>query len=245
MKHRIKRIFNKKGLTLVEILVVLLVSSIILAIAMNMMGPVNNLMNSVRSNAQMDMMCDSANEYIRGKIQAAESLKIYRLTEQNMLPGGGGAFADVSNEYVLAVLNIAPSGDIPEYRLFDFGKVDSPYTLTTRIASSVHNMHDKGADDYAVFNEAFYQDSSYAVEILNGESGKKWLEIHSQCQRINDDEVEIVNQIRALKFKLLNSFASVSVIREGDEPLIEEDDISIEGAPYLIVYNKVDFTAAP
>ena len=82
MKKDIKRIFNKKGLTLVEILVVLLVSSIILAIAMNMMGPVNNLMNSVRSNAQMDMMCDSANEYIRGKIQAAESLKIYRLTEQ-------------------------------------------------------------------------------------------------------------------------------------------------------------------
>ena len=243
MKHRIKRIFNKKGLTLVEILVVLLVSSIILAIAMNMMGPVNNLMNSVRSNAQMDMMCDSANEYIRGKIQAAESLKIYRLTEQNMLPGSGGAVPAVSDVYVIAVLNVKPSASTPEYRLFDFGRVASGDEIMTLINESVLNIGN-AVDKYAVFNEAFYQDSSYAVEILNGESGKKWLEIHSQCQRIDDGEVEIVNQIRALKFKLLNSFASVDYVSD-DVPVIEEDDISIEGTPYLIVYKKVDFTAAP
>lgn len=243
MKKNIKRIFNKKGLTLVEILVVLLVSSIILAIAMNMMGPVNNLMNSVRSNAQMDMMCDSANEYIRGKIQAAESLKIYRLTEQNMLPGSGGAVPAVSDVYVIAVLNVKSSASTPEYRIFDFGRVASGDEIMTLINESVLNIGN-AVDKYAVFNEAFYQDSSYAVEILNGESGKKWLEIHSQCQRIDDGEVEIINQIRALKFKLLNSFASVDYVSD-DVPVIEEDDISIEGAPYLIVYKKVDFTAAP
>ncbi len=243
MKHRIKRIFNKKGLTLVEILVVLLVSSIILAIAMNMMGPVNNLMNSVRSNAQMDMMCDSANEYIRGKIQAAKSLKIYRLTEQNMLPGSGGAVPAVSDVYVIAVLNVKSSASTPEYRLFDFGRVASGDEIMALINESVLNIGN-AVDKYAVFNEAFYQDSSYALEILNGDSGKKWLEIHSQCQQIENGRVEIVNQIRALKFKLLNSFASVDYVSD-DVPVIEEDDISIEGAPYLIVYKKVDFTAAP
>lgn len=76
MKKFYKRILNKKGVTLVELIVVLLVSSILLGIAIGMLKPVTNLLNSIKSNAHMDTLSDTVNEYIRGSLDKAVDAKI-------------------------------------------------------------------------------------------------------------------------------------------------------------------------
>lgn len=132
MKKRLKRILNKKGLTLVEILVVLIVSSILLGCAMGMLAPVKNLLNSTKSNANMDVMCDTANEYIRGSLQNAKDISIFVYHDD----GDAGAEAEFNAlvDQWTAYKNNLKKGDqiraigvlknYPgDYRLYDFGDV--------------------------------------------------------------------------------------------------------------------------
>lgn len=133
MKKRLKRLCSKKGLTLVEILVVLIVSSILLGCAMGMLPSVKNLLNSAKGNAHMDVMCDTANEYIRGSLQSAKDVSIFVYHDD-----GDGAAAEVEFNALVdqwtAYKNNLQQGDqirvigvlknFPgDYRLYDFGNV--------------------------------------------------------------------------------------------------------------------------
>ena len=142
MKKRLKRLLNKKGLTLVEILVVLIITSILLACAMGMLAPVNNLLNSTKGNAHMDTMCDTVNEYIRGSLEKAEAVSViiypdasaswsdaddsaYMIDAENKIKQ---AWVDFSNQYKanegyqLRALGVMQNYN-QDYRLFDFGDV--------------------------------------------------------------------------------------------------------------------------
>ncbi|MBD5104556.1 MAG: prepilin-type N-terminal cleavage/methylation domain-containing protein [Ruminococcaceae bacterium] len=148
MKKRLKRLLNKKGLTLVEILVVLIITSILLACAMGMLTPVNNLMNSIKGNAHMDTMCDTVNEYIRGSMEKAEAVSIiifpdtnadwsdsddtaYMLDAQNKIMNAWVDLSDkykASEGYQLRALGVMQNYN-KDFRLFDFGDVtDIDYT---------------------------------------------------------------------------------------------------------------------
>lgn len=142
MKKFYKRILNKKGLTLVEILVVLIVTSILLACAMGMLAPVNNLLNSIKSNAHMDTMCDTVNEYIRGSLEKAEAVSIiiypdrtaswsdaddsaYMIDAENKIRNAWVNFSDqykAAEGYQLRALGIMHNYN-GDFRLFDFGDV--------------------------------------------------------------------------------------------------------------------------
>lgn len=131
MKKRLKWIFGKKGLTLVEILVVLIVASVLLLCATGMLSPVNNLLNSVKSNAHMDTACNTVNEYIRGMLEKSEAVSIIPYSKFNNDP------ATVRNEWKTYTDEYTPAkgyevravGILENYngdfRLYDFGKVNN------------------------------------------------------------------------------------------------------------------------
>lgn len=146
MRKRLKRLLNKKGLTLVEILVVLVVTSILLACAMGMLTPVNNLLNSMKSNAHMDTMCDTANEYIRGALEKAEAVSILiypdetadaatkNAAEQAMINKWNDYSAKykASEGYQLRAVGVLGNYN-GDFRLFDFGdvtKIDCKWGVT-------------------------------------------------------------------------------------------------------------------
>lgn len=140
MKTRFKRILNKKGVTLVELLVVLIVSSILLGIALGMLTPVSRLLKSIKGNAHMDTLCDSVNEYIRSSLVKAEAVSIlvypddqsnwtddfnYNNDAKDQIMNAWKEFHNTYKEsdgYQLRAIGIMQNYN-SDFRLFDFGDV--------------------------------------------------------------------------------------------------------------------------
>lgn len=190
MKNRFKHLLGKKGLTLVEILVVLVVSSILLGIAMGMLMPVSRLMNSLKGNAHMDAMCDTANEYIRGTLQTATSVSVFSFPDLPDDEIDWSAMEDQLTEYkkdtagyqikLLAVLRNYND----DYRIYDFGDVTDlndarfhwaasfhPDTLQLLIKNRDGGGRWQGGLDgnefhrFDAFNEAFYSNGFESGEL--------------------------------------------------------------------------------
>lgn len=135
MKKRLKWIFGKKGLTLVEILVVLIVASVLLLCATGMLSPVNNLLNSVKGNAHMDTACNTVNEYIRGMLEKSEAVSIipyskFESTDTDVVDevrGQWKSYVDkynYKNGYEVRAIGILENYN-GDFRLYDFGKVNN------------------------------------------------------------------------------------------------------------------------
>lgn len=131
MKKRFKRLFGKKGLTLVEILVVLIVASILLVCAMGMLTPVNNLLNSVKGNAHMDTASNTVNEYIRGTLEKSEAISIIPYsklsTDVASVRNQWKSYTDkykATSGYSVRAMGIMENYN-GDYRLYDFGDVSS------------------------------------------------------------------------------------------------------------------------
>lgn len=125
MKQRFKRLLNKKGLTLVEILVVLVVSSILIGIAMGMLTPVTRLMQSLKGNAHMDAACNTVNEYIRGSLQNATSVCIIPYSNVDTVKSQWGEYTKKYNKasgYKVMALGVMENYN-GDFRLYDFGDV--------------------------------------------------------------------------------------------------------------------------
>lgn len=244
MKKLLKRLLSNKGMTLVELIVVLFVSSVILAIAGGLVAPVKELMKSLKSNAHMDTVCVTANEYIRGTVQAATSLHFFGLDD------GDNDFSAHQTEIMsfissaekdvkaLAVLNVSGDPDAPVYRIFDFGKIAS-YTELEGLAAAPNE------DEYGVFRKEFYEDASCAVEFYQNSSAG-WLQVACQSKRYTNDPDEpliSMNQKHVLNFKLLNSGVAgitVSVGGNGTETNLDPTD-ELDGHCYLILYTQMNW----
>lgn len=141
MSKRLKQLFNKKGFTLVELLVVLIVSSILIACAMGMMMPVRSLLNTSKSNAHMDTACNTVNEYIRKSVETADAIGVVMFPDENIEDWSTEwlyvdnankmirkAYADLSlkykasDGYQIRALGVMQNYN-RDYRLFDFGDV--------------------------------------------------------------------------------------------------------------------------
>ncbi len=133
MKIFYKRILSKKGMTLVEILIVLIVASVLLLCATGMLAPVNNLLNSVKGNAHMYAMCNTANEYIRGTLQKAKKISIFAYHDDGDDIESEKEFSDLVAKYDEYANNLQTGDKIKmigalidypgDYRLYDFGDV--------------------------------------------------------------------------------------------------------------------------
>lgn len=227
MKKRFTCLLNNKGLTLTELIVAMFLTSVILAIAVGMLAPVKNLMNTLKSNAHMDAISSTVNEYIRGTLQTATSLKFVTLEGDNTVKTADkdsvNGFFSGNRVNALAVLDTG-TGE-KNYRIFDFGEIS--------VSQLDDLLKNKSEDDYAFF-DPFYENSSCAVELHN-DSG--YLQVATQCYRNG----EAINQKHVLNFKLLNgSLASVS--GTGEEMVADASQTTIEGHGYLILYTLRDWS---
>ena len=234
MKKLLKRLLNNKGLTLVELIVVMFLTSVILAIAMGLLVPVKNLMNSMKSNAHMDTVCATANEYLRGTLQTAKSVSLYKLGDDNAIIDTPTVSTDSG---VIAILDInAGTSNPPVYRIFDFGNVQTSAELESLINAKNKN--------YYAFFEPFYEGSSYAVELYND---GKWVQLASQCYRLTKDPsnpTEPANQKHILNFKLLNGSISGTGADSEIAQIDPDDNSTLElggGSGYIIVYTPSPF----
>ena len=122
-----KRILSKKGLTLVEILVVLIITSILLLCATGMLAPVNNLLSTMKGNAQLDTTCNTINEYIRGNLEKAEKICVIPYSQIDAVKDQWKTYTDsynASNGYVVKALGVLENYN-GDFRLYDFGDVTS------------------------------------------------------------------------------------------------------------------------
>ena len=239
MKKQLKRLLNNKGLTLTELIVALFLTSVILAIAVGMLAPVKNLMNTLKSNAHMDTISSTVDEYIRGTLQTAKSLKLVELTDYNTIKtedtDGVKSFISANGNKANAIVVANVSEDsTPLYRLYELENVD--YTALNNIIGNLNVGVYKAdyADKYAVFNDAFYNETSCAVEFYN--AGGTRLQVASQCFK-ND---EIVNQKHVLSFNLLNSNVSSFTGIAGSGVETDIDATEITGHCYLILYAPME-----
>ena len=251
MKKLMKRLLNNKGLTLTEMIVALFLTSVILAIAVGMLAPVKNMMYGMKSNAHMDTISSTVDEYIRGTLQSAKSLKFVRLDNLNQVSAADRddvkKFVDPNNNAkVIAILNTNPdSSEPPIYRLFDLGDFGKDYTQLTNhltMAQSGTTADVIAMKEYAVFNEPFYENTSCAVEFFK--SDKSRLQVASQCFRNG----EMINQKHVLSFNLLNGNLTTSEGSEvfseiegtGEYTDVSTDQSTIEGHCYLILYTALE-----
>lgn len=237
MKILLKRLKSKKGVTLVELIVVLFVSSVLLGAAMGMMGPVNALMKSLKANAHLDSLCNTANEYIRASIEKASGVTMVAYSA-----GSEGSVsakftelsskADVnfkSNIKVIAVLKNSAG----QFRLYDFGKVTDTSVLEARLT----NHTDK---QYEVFSEGYYENNHYTVTIntpaVDADSETiTWAEIESKCF---DQNGELANQPKTLSFQTLQKnmkFTGNTAVSSGTDEMPANDGT-------VIIYKENDFT---
>lgn len=231
MKKRFKLLLSKKGLTLVEILVVLIVSSILIGIAMGMLMPVKNLMNSIKGNAHMDTMCNTTNEYIRGSLQNATNIKIitYDKTDSESMNriveqvNSYKATKKSDDGYPLQVKALAILENSDNfYRLYDFEEI----TDDKNIKLLVEGVSDSSSDSenkYGVFRDSYYENTSYIMTVTNDKSSTPivvkdsegnvketytttgWLKVTGQCFKMNEDDKTIgepTNQPKTLSFAI-------------------------------------------
>lgn len=230
---------NNKGLTLTELIVAMFLTSVILAIAVGMLAPVKNLMNTLKGNAHMDAVSATVEEYIRGTVQAATSLKFVVLNDDNTVKADTKEdvkkfFSDHKKVRAIAILNDG-SSEI-KYRLYDFGQLDGDgYTVLE------DRLKNKNQKEYAVFLEPFYEGTSCAVEFYN--DGGSRLQVASQCFKNG----KAVNPKHALNFNLLNggqigqdSGIFTNINGEGTETDIKDTNTVIKGRCYLILYTVLE-----
>lgn len=189
MKKRFKRLWRKKGVTLVELIVVLAVSSIILGIAMGMLLPVSRLMDSIKSNAGMDAACDTINEYIRSSLQNATGVSIFNYPDGSITSDADAMKTqweeyekDASKGYKIKALAVLRNYN-DDYRLYDFGDVttfaDPRFSWGTAChPTNIVELIDyrDGAEDkgglppnkfhrFDALHEAFYSNGSQSGEL--------------------------------------------------------------------------------
>lgn len=218
MRKRIKRLFGKKGLTLVEVLVVLVVSSILLGIAMGMLRPVSSLLNTLKGNAHLDAVCDTANEYMRGRLQTALSVTMIKADNaesvgaaaENCLATAG---SNIKLRAIGILANEAGSADAGLYRIYDFGVIGDSGISVSQLKSYIQNPS-TAYEDYAAFRKEFYESTSYSVKFGWGDKKEvevtkedgttdnvtvtDWLKMTSICYRNGEQ----VNPERSLYFKI-------------------------------------------
>ncbi len=254
MKNFFKPILNKKGLTLAEILVVLFISSVILVITANLMKPVQDLLNSVRSNAHIETLCDTANEFIRGSVQTANDVTVFRLDDTS------GSVADVTavdaklaayktegyNVKAIAVLKNSQGA----HRVYDFGVIS---------AASMADMLKNPSDDYALFNEAFYEETDFKLKMGTDatanaseppKSSSNWVNMSSRCYYTVKSgsfiEGDPANRDRALSFKLLQGTVhDETAAKDADGNYVQNADGTYAQKPgesFVILYQVKDWT---
>ena len=214
MFKRLKRLKSKKGFTLAELIVTIAVSTLIVAAAVGLFSPAMGLINSIKSNTNLDVMCDTANEYIRSCLQSAGNVSIcsFNLTDLDSVEDKIDGIV-VHDGYKVHALGYMGN------KLYDFGEVTSSADIASKIANY---------DEHRVFNNAFYGITNYKLSFSSGGNGdERWITLMGQCF---EESGSVANQGRSMSFKVLDARAAVT------------SDIDATHSNFIIIYTVYDPT---
>ncbi len=243
MMKRLTQLKSKKGTTLVEVLVAMFITSILVGIAFGMMTTETRLMNTVKSNAHLDAVCDTVNEYVRNCVSTAKRGAVYKFESANIgnITTAAQNYVDTQTTqsdklYALMVRYPNPTQphntDNPQMaRIYDFGPLDSSNlsSFTTNLSAVM------GADDAnGLFYDAYYGNSSFEMTVVSSGTSIK---IYSQFR--NPYTGELANQPRTISFSMMNGGSLTGgAFSDGDEM----------GDGVVILYTKNDpgiYTTTP
>lgn len=193
MFKRLKRLKSKKGFTLAELIVTIAVSTLIVAAAVGLFSPAMGLIDSIKSNTNLDVLCDTSNEYIRNCLQGAGNVSVNSFN----ISGLDSVKNQIDNIAVYDNYEVRALGYMNN-KLYDFGAVTSG-NISSKIASY---------NDYRVFNDAFYGIVNYKLSFSSGGNGdERWITLLGQCFEENGSSA---NQGRSMSFKVLDARAAVT-----------------------------------
>lgn len=270
MKKFYKRILNKKGVTLVELIVVLFVSSILLGIAIGMLKPVTNLLNSIKGNAHMDTLSDTVNEYIRGSLDKAVDAKILvypdalseddsdyyknaKLAIMQAWVDFTGKYTEV-NGYQVRALGVMQNYN-NDFRLYDFGNVtEINYEWgesTPKIALHSNSSEDvsDGIHGYTFWKLLKYRDGggSGLTESGYGVDGEKFGLFHAftEYYYTNGKESSAVNYSLQVAFEtagktLLDGSTDVDYLTVCSQMFERQGEKKTDGSAYTQTYEPVN-----
>lgn len=246
MRNRIKLLLRKKGFTLVEMLVVLVVSSILLGIAMGMLRPVTSLLNTLKGNAHMDAVSNTGNEYIRGCMEKAVAVSVVPYSKLNDLKD---SWKDFTTEYTKAdgysVRAIGVMGNYNgDFRIYDFGEVnviggpDHPehtWTYDSSLGNPV--SHNSAGESPA--------GTAFVTLIENRDGGGRDHYVWGDAQIYHGYDGNEFHRFDAFNEEFYSNGAtgslnySFEVAFEVKEKTITEGDTTVTGVSYLTIYSQI------
>lgn len=205
---------NKKGFTLLEVVIATAITAIVFGMVMFLFTAVRDMVNSTIEDATADSVCDSINVYVRSNLQNAVKISVVKYdsaTAQTTLDG----FKEADRLTKALVVTENSNG---LKRLYDLGDVTA--------ATDSISVFNSNKEDFRVFNEDFYYGRNFKFEFMRSAGTTNWLSVQTQGF---DDENQQVNMAHKLAFKLLAIAINNYSIESG---LTADDD-------YLVLYNII------
>ncbi len=176
-----RKIFNKKGFTLIEVIVAFGIVTVMIAAIYMLFGSSFRLIEVNRKDALADTVLEKISDYIKNTTgKNSSDMLIYE--------GDSVVFSNVAKAgYVPYAIGIIDG------RLYDFGEMTADLSLAS--ASS----------DKRCFNEAFYNGIKVAIGVKRFAGNGKWVEITLTALR--DDEK--VTRNRVINYTLLSERSKI------------------------------------
>ena len=238
-----KKLLKRKGFTLVELIIAMCVSTLLIAAAMAMFGPVQSIINSLHSDVNTNNVTDTISGYIYTRMSKCSTYNVglYDATkisvdasdEAGVAKRVSAMIADIENpaiEQTYCIMIRQNTDDICE--LYDLGKINSVSDYLTK-AADYEKYELLDGEYYNGLNFKF----SFSTTPQDAEStDKKWCRIGVIPF---DENGEAVVSERAQMFKLLN-MSLTNVTPSSDPDLVDytypDDDVIV------ILYRIKDYS---
>ncbi|MCL1788895.1 MAG: prepilin-type N-terminal cleavage/methylation domain-containing protein [Oscillospiraceae bacterium] len=162
MKHLLKRLKSKKGMTLIEVIIAVVIFSLITAAAFSMYQPIVEIAGAVRSDNDMQRIVTASENYLARQLRNAVEIEIHQTVSWASVTGDMKAFfenggnernKDGDDPRALVITtDPTPGAPADAIRIYDIRLNDNSTS-----PGSFQNLSG-GIEKWRVFNTTFYSD---------------------------------------------------------------------------------------